>query len=354
MAKCDLLIVIDQGKDTFRVGETVSGRVQVSVDSDCRCNGLSIERLWATHGRGNRTSGGKEEQVLFQGEWRAGEQHSYPFSFAIPPGPVTYHGHYLNVDFYLRAQADIPWAFDPKAERELVVLPPEDPGALAVPSPEPTEGFDQVLQTVNAFGGNLVLIFGGVFFLVGLGVLIPGALLVGSKGTIGLPPLLFGVVFSLVGGFIGYMAIRNRLAEKKLGPVLLKAEPVRLGPGESVALSLRFTPRARANLNRITATLQGKEVVVSGSGTNRTTHTHTLHTETRELHSGGDLFPGEEQDLAETLSLPADAPFSFSAPSNQLVWSLTAHIDVAGWPDWSQSVPLVVTPYRASSASLGG
>ena len=111
---------LDRADRRYRIGEVVAGRVEVRVDADCTCNGLEVTRLWATHGKGNRAQGAEESQTLFTGTWRAGETHDYEFRFTIPPGPLTYHGEYLNVDHYIQATADIPWAFDPSAEEELL------------------------------------------------------------------------------------------------------------------------------------------------------------------------------------------------------------------------------------------
>lgn len=339
MSKCELTIVVEGDQTEFRIGETVKGYVQVRVDSNCRCDGLTLTQEWATHGRGNRASGGEQVLRLFRGEWRAGENHSYPFEFTIPEGPVTYHGHYLNVDHYLRAVADIPWAFDPKAERELLVGPPKE-GYDPSPTPAPTVPAETPAQMPLGF----LLLFGGLFMLPGLGLLIAGLVNLAGGDFEGILMSLFGAVFVVAGGFFVYMGIRNSLAERKLGPVVAAVTPQVTPPGQDLSLAMDFNPRGEARLNEITAVLKGYESVTSGSGTNKSTYTHTLYEEKVVLRGNGRLFAREAQELAARVTLPKDAPPSFSASDNELTWEVEFHIDIASWPDWNTKVPLQVLP----------
>ena len=118
MSKCHIWIEIDDPDRVYHPGDTVGARVHVDVDEDVTCDGLEVTRQWSTHGRGNAEAGDTRFKRLFSGEWKAGTTHSYRVEFVIPNGPYSYHGHYLNVDWYVRARADIPWAFDPKAEAD--------------------------------------------------------------------------------------------------------------------------------------------------------------------------------------------------------------------------------------------
>jgi hypothetical protein len=120
MSRCDLSVHIDGGR-VYAPGDAVSGTVEVRADQDCRCTALTISRLWKTHGRGSINEGGAEKQVAFSGTWSAGRSYTYPFTFAVPEGPTTYHGREVNVDWYVQAVADVPWDFDPRADIDFVV-----------------------------------------------------------------------------------------------------------------------------------------------------------------------------------------------------------------------------------------
>lgn len=342
MSKCDLIIDLDSAKRVFLPGEVIRGVVEVVVNSEVRCDGLTLTSLWQTHGRGNRRSGGEQAQELFRGTWLAGETHHYPFEVVAPEGPVTYHGHYLNVDHYLRATADIPWALDPKAEEEFVLELP--PGATGYRQPGEPDAVGEVSATAAKVGQAIGAVFGGCFMIPGLIALVVGVGVVAKGELGGILPIVMGTIFTAVGGLVVFLALRNTLAERKLGEVLVAVKPERAAPGEEVSVQLQFSPRSRVQLNRVTARLVGKEVVVSGSGTNRTTHTHELARVERELSGECMIHAGEGVDLDATFTVPPDAPLSFHASDNDLRWTVEVHVDIPGWPDWTKDVPLVVAP----------
>ncbi len=349
MSKCDLSFRLDEADARFLIGDVVKGTLEVRVDAKCRCDALTVTRLWRTHGRGNTARGGEEVQTLFTGEWRAGESLEYPFEFTIPPGPITYHGHYLNIDHYLEARADIPWAFDPKAETELLVELGDDPkayrssGDVGGGSMSPEEQA-ALLAKGKRLMGICLPIFGAVFAIPGLIAIAVSAWQVSNGNMESVIGLVVGTIFAMAGLGIAFMGVRSALAERKLGPVIAGCTPTQGVPGENLSFNLEFTPQGRGRVSRITVTVSGKESVVSGSGTNRTTHTHKLHEEVVELDGGCDLFPGSPVELSGVATLPKDAAYSFQAPNNTIAWTVSFHIDVASWPDWTSSVPLLVLP----------
>lgn len=344
MSKCDLRVVLDESERVFRVGDTIKGHVEVSVNAACTCNGLTVTQRWRTHGRGNRASGAGETQPLFSGEWQPGEVHSFPFEFQAPAGPLTYHGHYLNVDWYLEAQADIPWALDPKAEVDYVLevgdADPRDLHQLTVP-----------IARGERSGGMAfcALLFFAPFILFGGGGFIAGLAMLASGRAEGLFMLVWGSLFGGIPGIMALFMLRNTFAKRKLGEVHVSFQPNSVGPGERATLYLEFKPRADIEINAITATFKGQEVVVSGSGTNTTTHRHTLHERVEELTGRCTLRRLEHADFKLELEVPDDAAPSFTASSNSVTWTCALHIDIARWPDWTSDVPLVVTPAPSSA-----
>lgn len=340
MAKCELNVVLDRPDATYAAFEPIKGRVEVLVDGDCRCDGLTLTAQWFTHGRGNEARGDGEKVELFKGEWKAGELLQYPFELHGLDGPLTYHGHELNVDWRLVAAADIPWALDPKGEREVVLVrgdaKPDRVNQLIASEGRPT----QATRLAPACG----VIFGLVFALPGLFVM--GAAVVaianGELGAVfGLP---FGGIFAAVGVFIAFMSMRNSIASRRLGKVDLGLAPGTVRGGEVVRVHLGFRPPKDVTINAIQATLVGLEEVVRGSGTNKKTYKHELHREQVTLMEKKHLHRLEDVGLDAALTLPKDAPPSFNASSNELKWSVTVDIDVEGWPDWSLEEPLIVLP----------
>ena len=57
MAKCELWIQPERPDRTYRPGDTVAGQVHVRVTDECRCDDLTIQLQWRTHGKGNRDEG---------------------------------------------------------------------------------------------------------------------------------------------------------------------------------------------------------------------------------------------------------------------------------------------------------
>ena len=130
MSKCELEIVFDNDKREYHVGDTVKGKVNVKVNASCQCDKLTLDHQWRTHGRGNRAQGRVDSENLFSGQWDTPGTYAYPFELILPAGPLTYRGHHINVDWYLNARADIPWAIDPKAEEEVILTRGEYKGDL--------------------------------------------------------------------------------------------------------------------------------------------------------------------------------------------------------------------------------
>jgi len=128
MSKCDLQIKFDREDRTYAGGETVTGRVYIRINNSMKSNGVTLTHQWRTHGRGN-VSGGTKETVELEDarSYSPGEELEFSFSLRSPTYPVTYHGTMLNVDHYVSVEVNVPWAFDPKAEEDYVLVPGEPP-----------------------------------------------------------------------------------------------------------------------------------------------------------------------------------------------------------------------------------
>ncbi len=334
-----LRVVLD--KTSCAVGEPIRGRVEVENDKDCKCTALHVWAKWHTHGRGNTARGEAEKLELFQGMWTAGDHPSYPFQ--LPPllGPLTYHGTELNVDWEVHATADVPWAIDPKGDAPLTLVrgsaPPERVNQLTVPVMGQQAAMDKALGPV---AGCLLLFF----FLPGVGIAGAGVYKLARGDFEGLFMVPFGLVFAGVACFIIFMLFKNKIAARKLGDVQVSVKPSTVVGGAVVHVDLSFCPKADLEVNKITATLIGKEEVVRGSGTDKKTHTHELHREVVELRGKDSIRQGRDMHLSTQLTIPKDAAPSFAASDNRLLWNVVVDIDIEGWPDWSWDEPITVLP----------
>ena len=330
MSQCDVTMVLDEPDRVFHAGDPITGTVTVDVNVDCRCDGLTVERLWRTHGKGNRREGGKAKWELYKGEWKAGDTHTFPFNIPAPNGPPTYRGHLLNVDWYVQARADLPWATDPKAEREFLLRtrPSDvglDLGPLHVETPR--------VLTKPSQGGGCALWLGIIMM-----ALLPIGLLAESPELIG-----FGGAFALIGLISMIFGIRKSMARAKLGDVTVALERTPVAPGSNLGAHVGFTPRQPVEINHVSLTFELQEVVVRGSGTNRKTFRHPIH---KKEHVEGPIqaAAGEEVAIDTWFRVPVDAPYSFTASDNALKWTLAVKIDIPGWPDWGKTYPLTICP----------
>ena len=326
MSKCDVVIEFDRTDRTFTPADTISGKVRVTANKDVAGSGVEIEALWRTHGRGNR-AGGSYETITFPGEQlRAGDTKMYEFSIEAPDRPLTYHGHYLNVDHYIRASVDIPWALDPKAEEEYVLLPG--------PAGE-THDSD---TSVTCAGGNSR----------GHKIALLITTIIASVATMVFRP--YGALAWLLVVLVFAKFIWNSLASKKLGAVSFHLANSCVSPGQSAPLTIECCPPRRIDIAAVTATLTAREVVVSGSGTKRTTHTKTVLDEQFVLIEATQL-PYGRQELEAQVPIPETNAWTFSATDNSLKWTLAVRVAVPGWPDWVGSTEINLVPGPATAGA---
>lgn len=361
MAKVNLSIQLEGGKQHYYPGETIVGTVTVDVQAGCTCNGLSIKPIWRTHGRGNTNTGEGPTEILFTGEWRAGDKLEYPFAIAAPAGPLTYHGHYINLDWTLYCTADIPWAFDPSTEQELVLDDgPSDlwlsfghiynmPGPLNTSVGQRLESLTQeqkqelFIELTGLFLSEdldtactviILAIFGipfcSIFLFVGI-----------SAGG------FFALIFSLfpiaIFATIFFFVVRNWVAQRKLGTVEVRMDPCNmLARNEEFEAVVEFSPTSVLNLNGISMTLKCEEKAVSGSGTNKTTHTHVVYEQKVPVQSAVQLEAGQHKEFRGGFQIPDTAPWSFRSGSNDIIWTVEVHIDIPRWPDYVKEHKLFI------------
>ena len=325
MAKCDLSIELDDPKSIYAGGGKITGIVHVDVDKNVTTKGLEVSSGWATHGRGNVDSGEFATEILFTGEWRAGEKHEYRFELPVGHWPPSYHGDYLNIDHYIKARAKIPWGFDPKASQAFLMRPSGGPDVALPKAPMQISGMIGCVIAMVFFGGFFTVFFGGLIAAGGPPVI----------------AIVVGVLLLLVGGFVG---ARYFMPKYLLGNVELTLDPLQVSPGDEVRGELVVRPRKNVNINEIKLTFKACEKVISGSGSNRTTHTNPFFEKATTLHESGVLQVGKEHRIPLSVKLPDDAPYSIDLSDNNIIWSTHVRIDIPRWPDWTRETPVLVVP----------
>jgi len=348
MPKCTLKIVLDRPQPTYAAGEKVTGRIEVSASEDCECQKLSLSRAWRTRGHGEDAFGKPEEQVLFSGAWRAGENAYYPCEFTAPIGPLSYHGEMFNVEWYLRAQAAIAGALDVSTDEGFRLVAAEvTPGFNLGPAFRGVGSHQKLMQFGQTLAQGCGLIT-GVFFL--LFSLVLGLIVrdVFRRAATPGPPewswLIVWLLFAAGTAALLFWVLRPIIARRKLGPVEAQVTPGIARPGEAVTCSLRFQPRANIDLSEATATLRGMEIVDWQSGDE--THTRRCIISEQPVTFAQDrrLMGGASITVETSLSVPAKAPTTFMSAHQQLLWLVNLRLRLRGWPDWTHDIPLIVRP----------
>ncbi|MEC8378751.1 MAG: sporulation protein [Myxococcota bacterium] len=329
MAKCDLEIELN--KRQFFPGETAEVTLWVNGNTSFSCKEITVDLIRRAHGKGNTSTKRVERISVYSGEIGEGEQLELHCGFVLPEAPLTYHGQYLNVDWIIKANVDVAWAFDPKCEIDFVLV--SNPDAERPKPIEDVKVFDQK-NTTSSIIGAIVL---GFMMMIPLVIFVTSLISVINGQFSAIVALIFSSIFALVIGGIGFVVIRNRIALKAVGPVELRLDQEAYFPGQTLTGMISFTPQKKLQINSVNVTVICKEVVVRGSGTNKTTYTKNLVNQEVVVQSEMEAYPRDSVEIPFEFLLPERPMYSFSAPSNNLKWLVSNHIDIDRWPDFSHS-----------------
>jgi hypothetical protein len=331
-------ILFDKPDRTYAPGEEITGVVRVRVDEEYECWTLTLRYGWRTHGRGNRASGKPDEMALaYEEHWSPDTTYVYRLRFRAPRGPATYHGNYLNLDWYIIAEAEVSTPCE-RSPFELTTQPTElllragdNPIRLrprSFSSPEEHDGVGSIASPVA------VAVFAAVIGVVLLLLSQYGRL---DAATIWLGIAIFGIVFSVM---LRFSAAPNTLAALKLGKVMVR---INSGCAEnSIQTTILFSPKHAIHLEQIAVDLAVVESATAGSGSRRETHTHTICR--RRLVEPCFQRVDAKQDFQAELALgiPPNLPVTFSVPNNAVMWTMTVKLSLHGWFNWTSQTLITV------------
>ena len=326
MSKCQISITFDRGDRIYYGGETVSGKVRLLVDQQTKSNGVKLTHRWKTHGRGNSDSGPPEEIILVEPRiLQAGEQFEFPFAVTTATHPVTYRGHLVYIDHYIRVDVDVPWARNPFAEEEYELRPGHRPDLFTGERNKVISLTAQPAETsFGPLGKSILWAIVALFFVV-----------------VAMTALFLLPIILIVAGFIW---VKKKALKSRLGEVEVSVPHVLVAPTEDWIFGIRFTPRKSFVVNSIYAELVAEESATSGSGTNKTTRKHKVLTEKHILREGGPVQFEAPVDEKMTITFPDTRAYSFEFSDNSLKWTINFCIDMPGFPDWTHTQPLQIVP----------
>ncbi len=322
MGKCALSIELEDPTAAYRAGQKVRGHLQVVADADVRIRALTVYAGWQTRGMGNVASEHGTQVMLFSGELAAGGSQRYAFEVETLPWPVTYNGFQLNVEHFVEATADIPWAVDPKVSVPIQVLP----GDYQPPDVEPPRSPAMILMLALFLFFNLFFIFIALSFL----------------GPI--PIVLIGIPVLLLCAAGGLLLVFKWLPQMYVGRVNFHLDQLRLSPGEELRGYFSLRPATAIEPQFIHFHLTATEVCVSGTGTNQKTHRHELFSRQLVLADQPRLAANETTRYEFHTRLPAVAAYSLKLTHNELHWVARIHVGIPGLVDWKDELYLTVVP----------
>lgn len=313
MSSCTLILSVKDGDRPLHAGDELEGEVVVKAARAGRCDGLRVELLVRTVGKGNDGWEVLTAVPLFVGEWSEETMYRYPFRLTVPPAPPPFKGELFTVSHVLRATADIPWAIDPKVDHPLTLAPsPEWRSAAATQDP-----------VVTPFKGPVI------------GLLVVSYVLVFVLLYYRSPTL--GLLFVPLGAIFLFPNLRNTISAWRTSKAVVTV-PRRIHPGQAVPVLVeleRFAPPLKA----VSATLVCIERAVSGQGKDASVYERVRYEE-KVVLTQSDI-----QTRFEGSFVPPNAPlWSFVLVSSSVRWTLRVQLECSGWPDWFMSWPLSMDP----------
>ena len=161
----------------------------------------------------------------------------------------------------------------------------------------------------------------------------------------GFVPLLVGGLFTLLG--IGMMvgAFWRTIAGAKVAPPRLTVSTTTLRPGEefSVQYDQSFRMASEVMDNRVDLVFRESATYTQGTDTRTDTHDEIVDFFEGPIQR---YEAGESMQERSKFQIPSDAMHTFVGSNNKLQWLIRVRVDVQGWPDTVQEYELSVLPER--------
>ena len=153
---------------------------------------------------------------------------------------------------------------------------------------------------------------------------------------------LFVVPFLAIGIALLVCFVRQLLVTTGIGPTLVEVSDHPLIPGGQYRLFV--SQSGRLKMNSLELFLICEEEATYRQGTNTRTETREVHRQSMFRRDAFEIHPGEPFEVECALDLPAGAMHSFKANHNEIHWKVALQGDIANWPDFERSFPVIVHP----------
>ena len=153
---------------------------------------------------------------------------------------------------------------------------------------------------------------------------------------------LFLIPFVLVGIVLAVVFVRQVLVTTGIGPTLVEISDHPLRPGQQCRLFL--SQSGRLSINSLKVFLVCEEQSTYRQGTDTRTDTREACRQDVFCRERFEVHRGQPLETECELLVPDQAMHSFKTDHNEVNWKLLVEGDVAGWPDFSRSFPVIVYP----------
>lgn len=152
----------------------------------------------------------------------------------------------------------------------------------------------------------------------------------------------FTIPFALVGLGLIVFFFRQLVLATWIGPTLVEISDQPLRPGGQYEVFLSQTGRLRVNSLEVVFVCE--EEATYRHGTNTRTETYRVFQQPVFRREDFQLVHGVPFEVRFPLEVPAAAMHSFQSENNEINWKLVVAGDVAGWPSFQRSFPVIVYP----------
>lgn len=153
---------------------------------------------------------------------------------------------------------------------------------------------------------------------------------------------VFVIPFLLVGVGAVFFFLRQMAVATGTGPTLVEISEHPLHPGQTCELFLLQSGRLK--MNALEILLVCEEEATYRQGTNTRTDTQRVYQQRVFRREQFEIHRDEPFIARCALRVPTSAMHSFKSAHNEVNWNIVVQGEIAGWPDYQRSFPVIVHP----------
>ena len=209
----------------------------------------------------------------------------------------------MTVDWYASAQADIPRASDPEKERAFSVRLGNDPSLVELPKNIPTSR----ARILGRAWAIIKMAFGTLVGIPGFSLLAIGIRDVALGEPIAVMGIVAGGAFAILGSGVAINGFLKFMAGNATGPVDVSISPDRCQTGGNANLRVSLQPKKPHLVEKITASLVGREKASVGSTGHSKVFEQELHREEKSWTPETKFSPAPKTTMEACWDFPIPA-----------------------------------------------